>query len=129
MNAVRSPMAAALLRAALGGSARVDSAGVQAGALDPLAVEVMKEIGIALSSHQPRCLADVKSGGYDLVVTLSPEARSRGTDLAPGAATEYWPVGDPTGVEGSREQRLAAYRAVRDELLKKLKSRFQLQPA
>ncbi len=128
MNAVRSPMAAALLRASLHGT-QVDSAGVQAGALDPLAVEVMREIGIALSSHQPRCLAEVKGGAYDLVVALSQEAQIQVTDLAPGAVLEYWPVGDPTGVGDSREQRLDAYRAVRDELLKKLKSRFQLQPA
>ena len=129
MNAVRSPMAAALLRPLVGGGTRVDSAGVEAGALDPLAVEVMQEIGIALSSHQPRCLADLKSGAYDLVVTLSREAQAQVTDMVRGVPTEYWPVGDPTGVEGSREQRLAAYRAVRDELLKKLKARFHLQPA
>jgi protein-tyrosine-phosphatase len=128
MNAVRSPMAAALMRHFAGGSVKVDSAGVEAGALDPLAVEVMKEIGIPLSSHRPRSLTDLESGSYDLVVTLSREAEKRTQDAAPAGALEYWPVGDPTGVEGSREQRLAAYRAVRDELLKKLNSRFQLTP-
>jgi protein-tyrosine-phosphatase len=122
MNAVRSPMAAALLRSLTGEGVRVDSAGVEAGELDPLAVEVMQEIGIPLSSHQPRCLSNLKADSYDLVVTLSREAQSR------MPAAEYWPVSDPTGAEGSREQRLAAYRAVRDELLKNLKSRFQMAP-
>ena len=127
MNAVRSPMAAALMRAALGGGAKIDSAGVEADTVDPLAVEVMREIGIALCSHQPRRLADLKPGSYDLVVTLSREAQQR--MAGEGAAMEYWPVSDPTGVEGSREQRLAAYRAVRDELIKKLQTRFHMAVA
>jgi protein-tyrosine-phosphatase len=127
MNAVRSPMAAALLRHQMGAATHVDSAGVEAGELDPLAVEVMKEIGIALSSHRPRCCSDLKPDSYDLVVALSREAEQR--MVGAGAAVEYWPVGDPTGVEGSREQRLLAYRSVRDELLKKLGARFQMQPA
>ena len=129
MNAVRSPMAAALLRHLVGEGTKVDSAGVEAGELDPLAVEVMKEIDIALSSHRPRCLSDLRPGSYDLVVTLSREAQQRLQAAAPGAAIEYWPIGDPTGTEGSREQRLLAYRAVRDELLKKLKIRFHMAPA
>ena len=127
MNAVRSPMAAALMHHLAGGGVRVDSAGVEAGSLDPLAVEVMTEIGIPMASHQPRCFDDVKPGAYDLVVTLSPEARDRA--MAAGTQVEYWPVSDPTLSEGSREQRLTAYRAVRDELLKKLKTRFHMQPA
>jgi protein-tyrosine-phosphatase len=129
MNAVRSPMAAALLRHLAGEGTRIDSAGVEAGELDPLAVEVMKEIGIALATHRPRCLSDLRPGSYDLVVALSREAQQRMQGAAPGAPIEYWPVGDPTGAEGSREQRLLAYRAVRDELLKKLKSRFHMAPA
>jgi protein-tyrosine-phosphatase len=124
MNAVRSPMAAALARHLLGEGTRIDSAGVEAGELDPLAVEVMKEIGIALSTHRPRSLTDLHPGAYDLVVTLSREA-----DRSVSAGAEYWPISDPTGAEGSREQRLLAYRGVRDELLKKLKSRFHMAPA
>ena len=127
MNAVRSPMAAALLRHLMGDTLRVDSAGVEAGALDPLAVEAMKEMGIALATHQPRCMTQLAPGSYDLVVTLSREAQQRMAEIS--VATEYWPITDPTGAEGSREQRLTAYRTVRDELLKKLKSRFQMQPA
>jgi protein-tyrosine-phosphatase len=126
MNAVRSPMAAALLRDLLGEGTRVDSCGVEAGELDPLAVEVMKESGIALSSHQPRCATGLAPGSYDLVITLSREAQRQMEGIG---NTEYWPISDPTGTEGSREQRLLAYRAVRDELLKKLKTRFHMAPA
>ena len=58
--------------------------------------------------------------------TLSPEAQHKAVELTRTAATEveYWPTIDPTAVEGSREQRLAAYRAVRDQLLDRLKQRF-----
>ena len=68
----------------------------------------------------------MEDGSFDLVITLSPEAQHKAVELTRTAATEveYWPTIDPTAVEGSREQRLAAYRAVRDQLLDRLKQRF-----
>jgi protein-tyrosine-phosphatase len=126
LNAVRSPMAAALMRHLAGERIYVESAGVRAGALDPLAVEAMEEIGLKIGQHQPRCFEDLEDGSFDLVITLSPEAQHKAVELTRTAATEveYWPTIDPTAVEGSREQRLAAYRAVRDQLLDRLKQRF-----
>src|SRR3954471_12648695 len=130
MNAVRSPMAAAMLRHLLGRMLYVESAGVKAGALDPLAVEVMDEIGIEMSAHKPRRFEDLEDGSFDLVVTLSPEAQHKAMELTRTAATqvEYWPTLDPTITEGSREQRLMTYRMVRDQLMQRLKQRF-LAPA
>ena len=126
MNAVRSPMAAALMRHIAPDTMFVASAGVQAGALDPLAVEAMEEIGLKIGQHPPRRFEDLEDGSFDLVITLSPEAQHKAVELTRTAATqvEYWPTIDPTAVEGSREQRLAAYRAVRDQLLERLKQRF-----
>lgn len=125
-NHVRSPMAAALMRHLAGERIYVESAGVRAGALDPLAVEAMEEIGLKIGQHRPRCFEDLEDGSFDLVITLSPEAQHKAVELTRTAATEveYWPTIDPTAVEGSREQRLAAYRAVRDQLLERLKQRF-----
>jgi protein-tyrosine-phosphatase len=130
MNAVRSPMAAAMLRHLSRDRLYVDSAGVRAGELDPLAVEAMSEIGLTIGKHQPRCFEDLEDGSFDLVITLSPEAQHKAVELTRTAATvvEYWPTMDPTAVEGSREQRLLAYRAVRDGLMERLKQRF-LAPA
>ena len=130
MNAVRSPMAAALLRHLTRGGLYVESAGVKAGQLDPLAVEVMEEIGLAIGKHRPRRFEDLEDGSFDLVITLSPEAQHKAMELTRTAATqvEYWPTMDPTAVEGSREQRLTAYRSVRDQLMQRLKQRF-LAPA
>jgi protein-tyrosine-phosphatase len=130
MNAVRSPMAAAMLRHLTRGALHIESAGVRAGDLDPLAVEAMDEIGLTIGKHQPRRFEDVEDGSFDLVITLSPEAQHKAVELTRTAATrvEYWPTMDPTAVEGSREQRLSAYRAVRDGLMERLKQRF-LAPA
>ena len=130
MNAVRSPMAAALLRHLTRGGLYIESAGVKAGELDPLAVEVMEEIGLAIGKHRPRRFEDLEDGSFDLVITLSPEAQHKAMELTRTAATrvEYWPTMDPTAVEGTREQRLAAYRSVRDQLMQRLKRRF-LAPA
>ncbi len=125
MNAVRSPMAAALMRH-LSQNVYIESAGVRAGELDPLAVEAMEEIGLEIAKHKPRRFEDLEDGSFDLVITLSPEAQHKAVEMTRTAATrvEYWPTMDPTAVEGSREQRLSAYRAVRDQLMERLKARF-----
>ena len=126
LNAVRSPMAAALLRHLTRGRLYIESAGVKAGELDPLAVEAMAEIGLEIGKHRPRRFEDLEDGSFDLVITLSPEAQHKAMELTRTAATqvEYWPTLDPTVVDGSREQRLAAYRGVRDQLMERLKARF-----
>jgi protein-tyrosine-phosphatase len=131
MNAVRSPMAAAMLRHLAGRKLYVESAGVRAGELDPLAVEVMEEVGLEIGKHRPRCFEDLEDGSFDLVITLSPEAQHKAMELTRTAATrvEYWPTLDPTAVEGSREQRLQTYRAVRDQLMERLKARFLARAA
>ncbi len=129
MNAVRSPMAAALFQQLFGKSIYVGSAGAQKGELDPFAVAVMDEIGIDISRHKPVSFEDVEDLeglNFDLIVTLSPPAHHKALELTRihAAEVEYWPTLDPTGVEGTREQRLDAYRAVRDELMAQIRARF-----
>jgi protein-tyrosine-phosphatase len=126
MNAVRSPMAAAMLRHLARGGVYIESAGVKAGEPDPLAVEAMTEIGLEIGKHRPHRFEDLEDGSFDLVITLSPEAQHKAMEMTRTAATrvEYWPTMDPSLAEGSREQRLLAYRAVRDQLMQRLKQRF-----
>ena len=129
-NSVRSPMAAALARQMLGGTLRVASAGVRKGELDPFAVAAMNEVGIDIGSHEPMTfeeLEDLEDGlDFDLIVTLAPEAHHKALELTHriAAAVEYWPTPDPTDIEGHREQRLDAYRAVRDQLFERISARF-----
>lgn len=129
MNAVRSPMAAGLFQQLFGKSVYVASAGVQKGELDPFAVAVMDEIGVDISRHKPidfEELEDLEGLNFDLIVSLSPPAHHKALDLTRtiAADVEYWPTVDPTAIEGSREQRLDAYREVRDQLMARIRARF-----
>src|SRR3954470_13231199 len=125
-NAVRSPMAASLLRQMFPKALYVQSAGVRKGELDPFAVAVMAELGQDISKHKPMTfeeLEDWEGLNFDLIVTLAPEAHHKALELTHSIAAdvEYWPTLDPTGIEGSREQRLDAYRTVRDQLLARIR--------
>ena len=122
MNAVRSPMAAGLLRHFKGRDIYVESAGVHAGELDPMTVQVMAELGIALTDHHPRSFEEFRGRDFDLVVALSREAEQHAKGAA--ASIEYWQTTDPTQAEGSHEQRKAAYRAVRDALKRQIAAKF-----
>ena len=128
-NAVRSPIAAALFAQIFGRAVYVGSAGVRKGELDAFAVAVMAEIGLDISRHKPVTLEELDEWeglNFDLIVTLAPEAHHRALELTrvSGVDVEYWPTADPSAAEGSREQRLDAYRDVRDQLLARIRGRF-----
>ena len=127
-NAARSPMAAAILKHLAGRRLYVDSAGVRAGAPDPFAAAVMAEIGIDLSGRRPKSFGELTDMAFDLIVNLSPEAHHRALKLAQGhaVAVEYWPTPDPSLTEGSRAQILEAYRALRDDLIRRITARFPI---
>ncbi len=127
-NAVRSPMAEAILKHLAGSRIYVELAGVRAGELDPFAAAVMEEIGIDLTQHAPKSLDALNDRSFDLIVSLSPQAHHKALDLAQGFAVdvEYWPTPDPSLTDGSREQILDAYRNLRDTLFRKIKQRFKL---
>jgi protein-tyrosine-phosphatase len=129
LNSVRSPMAAGLFRQLIGPSTYVASAGVRKADLDPFAVAALDEIGIDIAKHRPMTfeeLDDWEGLNFDLIVTLAPEAHHKALELTRtlAADVEYWPTPDPTAIEGSREQRLAAYREVRDQLMVRIRQRF-----
>ena len=131
MNAIRSPMAEAILKHLHGRHIYVDSVGVRAGELDPMAVEVLDEIGIDATKHKPKHFDQLEDGFYDLIITLSPEAQHRAVELTRTMAcdVEFWNTFDPQIVEGTRNQRLDAYRMVRDQLLKRIRERFPVDGA
>lgn len=127
-NAVRSPMAAAILEHLSGDRMRVASAGVRPGQLDPYAVAVLDEIGIDMSEHEPAGFDTLEGDVFDLVVTLSPEAHHHGVEMTRvmPADVEYWPTPDATaGAESlNRRELLERYRGVRDMLFRRIKKRF-----
>jgi protein-tyrosine-phosphatase len=129
LNAIRSPIAAALFAQMYGRGVYVRSAGVRKGELDPFAVAVMEEIGIDISRHKPATfeeLDDWEGLNFDLIISLAPEAHHRALELTrtAGVEAEYWPTADPSVSEGSREQRFDAYRELRDQLTTRLRERF-----
>ena len=128
MNAVRSPMAAGILRHLAGRRIYVESAGVRTGDQDPFVTIVMDEIGIDVSKHHPVAISDLYDTNFDLIISLTPEAHHQALELTRTQAVDvdYWPTLDPTFVTGNREQVLESYRTCRDTLFKKIKSFFNL---
>ena len=129
LNSIRSPIAMALFRHLFGKRMYTCSAGVKPGEPDPFAAAVMEEFGLDISKHKPQTfeqLEDWEGLNFDLIVTLSPEAHHKALDLTRtlAAEVEYWPTPDPSDIGETREQKLEAYRAVRDQLLDKIRARF-----
>ena len=125
-NSVRSPMAEALAKRLYGHRVYIDSVGVRASEVDGFAVAALDEIDIDVHRHHAKTFDDVDAASFELIVTLSPEAHHSALEFTRGTATEveYWPMPDPSAVEGSRENRLDAYRHTRDQVVARLKARF-----
>jgi protein-tyrosine-phosphatase len=126
LNAVRSPMAEALTKKYFGKHMHVESAGFRAGETDGFAMAVMNEIGIDITRHWPRTFEELEFTDFDLVIALSSSARRKAEEFFNdrSGAIEFWPTEDATQIEGARDQRLDAFREVRDGLLIKIRHRF-----
>ncbi len=124
MNSVRSPMAALLMAGAVEGDMKIDSAGLYPGWLDPFTQEIMSEVGISMDGYTTKRLSDIEPDKFDLVVAMTPEAAGEIRRLVPKEKLEFWPIDNPSTETGAREEVLAAYRGVRDEILEKITRRF-----
>jgi arsenate reductase (thioredoxin) len=119
-NSARSQMAEGFLRA-LGGD-RIDaaSAGTEATRVHPLAIRVMDEVGVDLRAHTSKTLDQFLGESWDYVITVCDSANER-CPLFPGRTTRiHWSFDDPSTAEGSEEERLAAFRRVRDAIRTRL---------
>jgi protein-tyrosine-phosphatase len=125
-NAIRSPIAEAVMKYLHGQKVYVQSVGLRPQPIDPFAVAALDEVGIDLSGHRPKSFDDLEDDYFDLVISLSPEAQHRAVELTRTSSCEieFWPTMDPSLITGAREQRLDAYRALRDELFRRLSARF-----
>ncbi|MEI6986500.1 MAG: low molecular weight phosphatase family protein [Rhodospirillaceae bacterium] len=127
-NAVRSPMAEALLKRHFGKRIYVDSVGVRHGEADPFMIAVMAELEIDRTRHRTKTFDELEDASFDLVISLSPEAHHRAIEMVRTMAceVEYWQTFDPTILEGSRDARLDGYRQIRDGLAVRIGRRFPL---
>ena len=125
-NAIRSVMAAAMMKHYYGHKVYVASCGLKPGQADPFVTAVMDEMGIETGKHRPQGFDDLEDSSFDIVISLSPEAHHRALEMTRTMAieAEYWPTMDPSVTSGSREQILDSYRDVRDQLVRKIRARF-----
>ena len=112
-------MAEGILRAAAGDVLDVQSAGSKpAGYIHPLAVRVMKEIGIEISGHRSKSLLEFIERPIETMITVCGDADPVCSTF-PGPPNQYhWPFNDPAEARGTDEEKLQIFRAVRDELRK-----------
>jgi len=127
-NAIRSPIAEGIARKLLGRHVYVESAGLKSTERNQFALAVLREIGIDFKEDEPHAIEALAMDGFDLVVTLSDEARDLAVDRLGLTSVEHlhWPIADPSLVGGARDAKLDAYRAVRDDLRQRI--RLELLP-
>lgn len=115
-NSARSQMAEAFARHLGGGRVEAASAGIEPRAINPYAVEVMRERGIDISSQASKPFSEAVARQMDAVITVCGDADARCPVLPPEVRRLHWPLPDPARAEGSREEVLAVFRASRDEI-------------
>jgi arsenate reductase (thioredoxin) len=114
-NSARSQMAEGLLRDRYGDRYEALSAGTERTHVRPLAIEAMREIGIDLSGHSSKTVEDLGDRDFDVVVTVCDSAREA-CPYVPARHQLHESFPDPSAATGSDEERLAVFRAVRDQL-------------
>lgn len=115
-NSARSQMAEGLLRRLAGDRFEVASAGTEATRLHPLALQVMAEVGIDLSAHASKAVDTMLDRPWDCVVTVCDSASERCPVFPDRTTRLHWSFDDPSQATGTEEQRLDAFRRVRDEI-------------
>jgi arsenate reductase len=118
-NSARSQMAAAWLNDMCGDYFEAHSAGLEPGELNPLAVQVMDEIGIDISNNKPQAVFDVFKSGqfFPYVITVCDESEAAGCPIFPGVTFRlHWSFPDPSALTGTYQQRLEGTRKIRDEI-------------
>jgi len=128
-NSARSQMAEAFLNALAGDRFEAHSAGLEPGVLNPLVVEVMKEIGIEISQNKTKSAFDLFKKGelFSYVVTVCDAASAEMCPIFPGLVTKtiHWSFEDPSAFTGSHEERLEQTRKVRDAIKRKIEERLR----
>lgn len=118
-NSARSQMAEAFVNALCAGRLHAESAGFEPRAINPLAVEAMREAGIDISNAATKSVFSLFKNGrlYDYVITVCDEASAEACPIFPGIVKRlHWSFADPSTFEGTWEERLRRTREVRDEI-------------
>ena len=123
-NSARSQMAEGILRDLEDESYDVESAGLDPSHVRPEAIEVMREIGIDISSHRSKSVDEFTGQRFDYVITVCDNANESCPVFPTGTERIHWSFSDPAAVVGSDDVRLAAFRKIRDEIKDRLREKF-----
>jgi arsenate reductase len=118
-NSARSQIAEALLNSIGGDRFEAFSAGLEPGILNQLAVDVMREVGVDISTKQTKSVFDFFKSGklFDYVVTVCDGASAEKCPIFPGITMRlHWSFEDPAALEGDNKARLVSARKIRDEI-------------
>jgi arsenate reductase (thioredoxin) len=124
-NSGRSQMAAALLNETCGEFFEAQSAGLEPGTINPLAIEALGELGIDISKHTTQRVFDVWKSGqiFHFVITVCSESEAEGCAIFAGVTTQlHWPFEDRSKFTGTHEERLGETRRVRDQIRARIDS-------
>jgi arsenate reductase (thioredoxin) len=116
-------MAEAFLNDICGDHFEAHSAGLEPGTLNPLVVEAMRKTGIDISQNQTQSVFDVFKSGelFAYVITVCDETSAESCPIFPGVTTRlHWSFPDPAALEGTREERLAGTREIRDQIRERI---------
>lgn len=118
-NSARSQMAEAFLNDVCGETFEAQSAGLEPGMLNPLVVEVMREVDLDISKNKTQAVFDVFKSGqlFTYVISVCSEAEAAGCPIFPGPTQRlHWPFPDPSRVVGTRDEKLEKIRQIRDAI-------------
>jgi len=127
-------MAEGLLKQHIGNRVYVQSAGVASDRdIDGFSISVCAEVGVELTKHKVRSFQELAEWGedlegYDLIIALSSTSANVAREFTADAAVdvEFWDIADPTATGETREAKLDAYRAIREDIQKRITKRFPL---
>src|SRR5579864_7527895 len=126
-NSARSQMAEGYLRSVAGERFEVISAGIEPKGVNPFAVTAMREIGIDISSQRPKDVREFLGVPVQYVVTVCANAREKCPVFPATVKFVHWNLDDPAAVQGTGEEKLAAFRRTRDEIIARIKREFGAQ--
>ncbi|MFN3323880.1 MAG: arsenate reductase ArsC [Bryobacteraceae bacterium] len=115
-NSARSQMAEGIFRQLGGDRFEVFSAGTRPTAVRPEAIAAMREVGIDLSGHWSKSVDEFAGREFDYIITVCDNARESCPVFPGNGERLHWPFEDPAAVEGSEDERLAAFRKVRNQI-------------
>ena len=121
-NSARSQMAEGLLRHLGGTRYEVFSAGTKPAGVNPLAIEAMREVGIDISTQRSKSVAEFAGQEFAAVITVCDNAAEE-CPIFPGAPQRaHWSLTDPAAVSGTEQEKLGAFRKVREELERRIQA-------